>query len=78
MSPPDVDGYVLVSGEPGVMDAGEQAVIINTDTLYGWIVPVDDDGFEVNVIAEIGDILSIQRRVGEEVGQSIQVAVPSE
>jgi len=78
VSPPDADGFVVVHGEPGVMEAGEQAEIINTRTLYGWIVPVDDDGFEALVTAEAGDTLAIQRRVGEEVGQAIQLVVPSE
>jgi hypothetical protein len=78
ISPPDADGWVLVTGEQGVMDAGEQAVIINANTLYGWIVPVTEDGFEVEVLASAGDVLSIQRRSGDELGQSIQIVVPSE
>lgn len=78
VSPPDADGWVLVTGEPEAMDDGEQAVIINRRTFYGWIVPVDESGFEVEVQAQAGDWLSIQRRDGDEMGQSIQVQVPAE
>lgn len=78
ISVPDEDGFVEISGEPGVMDPGEQAVIINTRTYYGWIVPVDEDGgFQAIIIAESGDVLSIQRRIGDDVGQAIDVIVPS-
>jgi hypothetical protein len=79
VSPPDEDGLVAVDGAPGVLDPGEQAVIVNRDTLYGWIVPSDDDGgFHAVVIAEAGHWLSIQRRVGEETGQAIEIQVPAE
>jgi hypothetical protein len=77
VSSPDENGFVIVEGLPGVMDPGEQAVIVNIRTYYGWIVPVDDDGgFQAIVIADIGDVLSIQRRIGDEVSQSIDAIVP--
>lgn len=76
VSPPDEDGYVLVRGEPGVMDSGQQAFILNLNTMYGWIVPVDDDGFEVLVVAESGHVLSIRRREGDETGEAIELVVP--
>ncbi len=79
VSPPDVEGFVDVIGEPGVLDPGEQVVIINRSTLYGWIVPADEDGgFEAIIIAESGHWLSLQRRIGDEVGQPIDVQVPEE
>lgn len=77
VSPPDADGMVLVEGEAGVMEAGDQAVIINLSTLYGWIVPVDEEGaFSMRVEAESGDWLSIQRRSGYESSPAVEVLVP--
>jgi hypothetical protein len=76
VEPPNEAGEVHVTGEPGVMDAGEQAVIINQDTLYGWIVPVDESGFEAWVEAQAGHLLSIQRRQGDNVGQGVDILVP--
>ena len=76
VEPPNVEGEVRVTGEPGVMDVGEQAVIINQNTLYGWIVPVDDSGFEAWIAAEVGHLLSIQRRQGDNVGQAVDLLVP--
>ncbi len=76
ISPPDEDGFVLVRGEPGVMDPGEQAVIINLNTLYGWIVPVGESGFEAIVIADPGDVLSIHRQAGDDQGPAIELIVP--
>lgn len=79
VSSPDADGFVVVIGEPGVLAPDEQVVIINRDTLYGWIAPTDEDGgFEVIVIAEAGHFLAIQRRIGDEVGQPIEIIVPEE
>ena len=76
VEPPNEQGEVRVAGEPGVMDVGDQAVIINQETLYGWIVPVDDSGFETWIAAEVGDLLSIQRRRGDNVGQAVDLIVP--
>lgn len=76
--PPDADGWVRVQGGPGVADPGEQIVIINQNTQYGWIVPVTDEGFSVDVVAEIGDILIFSRKIGDEIGQSIPITVPAE
>lgn len=76
VSSPDDRGQVLVRGETGVMDPGEQAVIINLDTLYGWIVPVTEEGFEVYVVANSGDILSIRRQAGDDQGPAIELIVP--
>lgn len=75
---PDQSSNLTLRGGPGVMDPGEQAVIINIDTMYGWIVPVDESGFEVAIIADIGDVLIIQRRLGDEIGPSIQIIVDDE
>ena len=75
---PDQAGNLTLRGGPGVMDPGEQAVIINLDTMYGWIVPVDETGFEVTIIADLGDVLIIQRRLGDEIGPSIQVVLSEE
>jgi hypothetical protein len=75
---PDQSGSLTLRGGPGVMDPGEQAVIINLETMYGWIVPVDETGFEVTIIADMGDVLIIQRRLGDEIGPSIQVILDEE
>ena len=76
--PPDADGYVLVAGDPGVMEYGDQAVITNLSTLYGWIVPVEEDGsFQVRVEAGGGDWLSVQRRAGYDSSPAIEIQVPS-
>jgi hypothetical protein len=78
VSPPDADGWVLVEGDARAMDEGDQAVIINRDSMYGWIVPVGADGFSVQVQAEPLDWLVISRMVGDEMSQSIQAQVPAE
>lgn len=73
---PNEDGYVLVRGEPGVMEPGQQALIVNLDTMYGWIVPVGEEGFEALVLAEAGDIISIRRKDGDEMGPAVELVVP--
>ena len=78
VSPPDDEGFVEVDGAPGTLEPGEQVVIVNTETHYGWIVPGDDDGgFHAIVMAEAGQWLSIQRRLGDELGRAIEVEVPA-
>jgi hypothetical protein len=78
VSAPDADGWVLVEGDARAMDEGDQAVIINRDSMYGWIVPVGSTGFSVQVRAEPLDWLVISRMVGDEMSQSVQVQVPAE
>lgn len=73
---PDEDGVVIVRGEPGVMEPGQQALVVNLDTMYGWIVPVDEEGFEALVLAESGDIISIRRKDGDEMGPAVELVVP--
>ena len=73
---PDADGYVLVRGEPGVIEPGQQVLIINLDTMYGWIVPVDEEGFEVRILAESGDIISVRRKDGDDMSLAIELPVP--
>ena len=75
---PDADGYVLVAGDPGVMEYGDQSVITNLSTLYGWIVPVEEDAsFQVRVEASGGDWLSVPRRAGYDSSPAIEIQVPS-
>lgn len=77
VSAPDEDGWVLVEGRAGLLEPGEQAVVINLSTYFGWIVPGESDGsFAVVVRAESGDWLSVHRRAGAESSPAIEVAVP--
>lgn len=78
VSPPDADGWVWVVGDERAMDEGDQAVIINRETLYGWIVPVSATGFSVQIQADPGQWLAIARMNGDEMSSSIQVQVPVE
>ncbi len=76
VSAPDDEGIVEITGRPGVVEPGQQAVILNLRTLYGWIVPAEESGFTAYVEADFDDILSIRRQAGQEQSPAIEIVVP--
>jgi hypothetical protein len=78
VTPPNPQGYATVSGAAGTAYGDEVVLVYNEDTGVGVMESVDEDGeFEVQVAAEIGDVIVVQIKLGYALSPEQMYEIPA-
>ena len=73
---PDDEGYVSVIGAPEAAQPDSIVLVYNQETESGVMETADEAGaFEVVIAAQIGNVLSVQCKLDDEVSRTVYIAV---